>query len=308
MTIPERQDFVDAQQRMLSRYGVEAESAFVQAPSVEGRAHVLEAGQGPDVVMLNGLGTPAAMLAPLMAELDGFRLLAVDLPGYGLTSSAGGRFADDLRGNAVAFLEEVLGALGLVRPPVVANSLASLWTLWLAMDRPERVGPMAHVGCPAAAPGTVPPLPLRLQAVRPLGKLMTGLVPPSPKQVEQLARMVEEHPLVPELADLLLATEQLPHFREALLSTLHAMLRLRGYRPQVSLTAADLARVEQPGLVVWGERDPFGPPEAGRRVAASMPHAEFHVVEGGHAPWLDSAGRIGELVGTFLERDPGRAA
>lgn len=305
MTTPEREDFLEAQRRMLSRYGVEAGSWFVDAPSVGGRAHLLEVGEGPDVVMLNGLGTPAAMWAPLMAELDGFRLLGVDLPGYGLTDTDG-RFADDLRANAVAFLADTLDSLELVRPALVANSLGSLWAIWLALDRPERVGATVHVGCPAGTPGGTPPLPLRLQAVPVLGRLLSRLVPPSEAQVEQLAKMVEEHPLVPELVDLLVATERLPGFSDTLLSTLHALLRLRGFRPEMELTEEELARIEGPNLLVWGEHDPFGPVVAGRRMAAAMPDAGMHVVEGGHAPWLDEAERIGTLAGAFLDRAGGR--
>jgi len=306
VTTGTREEFLEAQRRMLSRYGVRAESRFVDAPSVDGRAHLLEVGRGPDVVVLNGMGTPAAMWAPLLAELDGLRLLAVDLPGYGLTDT-GERLAEDLRENAVAFLVDTLDALELSRPAFVANSLGSLWAIWLALDRPDRVGPTVHVGCPGAAPDTVPPLPLRLQAMPVLGRLLARLVPPSERQVEGLAKMVREHPLTPELVDLLVATERLPGFIETLLSTLRAMLRLRGYRPEIELTGDDLRRVGQASLLVWGERDPFGPVEAGRAMADAMPDARFQLVEGGHAPWLDDPERVARLTTAFLDRSDGRS-
>ena len=80
------------------------------------------------------------------------------------------------------------------------------------------------------------------------------------------------------------------------------MLRLRGYRPEIELTEDDLSRVGQPGLLVWGDRDPFGPVEAGRAMADAMPDARFQAVEGGHAPWLDDARGIGEIAGPFLRQ------
>lgn len=306
MTTPEREEFLEAQRRMLSRHGVEAGSRFVPVPAAGGRAHVLEVGEGRDVVMLTGLGTPAAVWAPLMAELGGLRLLAVDLPGHGLTDTRDD-LADDLRKNAVAFLRDTLDALELSRPAFVGNSLGSLWAIWLALERPERVGAMVHVGCPAGTPGTVPPLPLRLQSVRPLGRLLVRLQPPSPGQVEQLAKMVGEHPLTPALVDLLVATERLPDFVPTFLSTLHALLRLRGFRPRMELTDAELARLEMPNLVVWGSRDPFGSPEAGGRMAAVMPDAAVRLVDGGHAPWLDEPGRVGRLTRSFLASSGRRA-
>ena len=297
----ERQAFLDAQRRMLERYGVEAESRFIDAPSIGGRAHVLAVGDGPPAVLVNGIGTPAAMWAPLMAHLAGIRLFAVDLPGYGLTDGPL-RFARELRGNAVRFLDGVADALELPAVPFVANSLGSLFTSWLALDRPGRVSALVHVGCPAMALGTSAPLPMRILAVRPAGRLMTRLQPPSRRQVEGLGKMVNEHPLVPELVDLLVATERLPHFRGVFLSTLHTLLRLRGSRPATRLTAEDLARIEQPALLVWGEDDPFGPPAVGERMVEVMPSAELEIVPGGHAPWLARGERVGRRAAGFLRR------
>lgn len=215
-----RQDFVEAQQRTLDRYGVEAEAVFVDAPSTGGRAHALIAGEGPPVVMLNGIGTPAAMFAPLMARLDGFRMFAVDLPGYGLTDTHE-RLAENLRDNAVRFLDEALEGLGLERPTVVANSLGSLWASW-----------------------------------------------------------------------------------RTLLSTLNALLKLNGNRPEMRLTAEQLARIEQRSMIFWGRDDPFGSPEVGECVVQAMPAAELHVVGGGHAPWLTQAEHIGPVAARFLREEP----
>ena len=72
--------FEAAQAAVLDRFGVAAESKYVKVPALEGRAHVLVAGAGPPVVMVNGIGTPAAMWAPLMAQLQGRALHAVDRP------------------------------------------------------------------------------------------------------------------------------------------------------------------------------------------------------------------------------------
>lgn len=263
------------------------------------RAHVLVSGEGPAVVMVNGIGTPGAMWAPLMPELAGFQLFAIDLPGYGLTDPMD-HPVKDLRHGAVRFLVEVLDALGLGRPAFVGNSLGSLCGSWLALEEPERVAALVHVGCPALALGASAPFPMRLLSVKPLGRLLTRLQPPSRRQVEQLSKIVKEHPLAPEVADLLLATERLPGFRRTFLSTLHAGLRLRGSRPEMRLTADQLARIGQPTLVIWGHDDPFGSPELGQRIVAAMPAAELHVVGGGHAPWLTQAERIGPMVMRFL--------
>lgn len=295
-------DFSRAQADVLDRYGLlTCDERWIDAPTAGGRAHVLVNGDGPPVVLLNGVGVPAAMLAPVMSQLDGATCYAVDLPGFGLTDSVPG-FARDLRANAVRFLVEVFDNLQLERPTVVANSLGSLWASWLAIDRPERVAGLAHLGCPAVVLDTSAPLPMRLLSVRVLGRLMMRLRPPSPAQVEQLARMVHEHPLPPGIGDLILATERLDHFEDAFLSTLHHLLRLRGNRPERALTADDLARIEAPTLLAIASDDPMGGPAVGRRVAEAMPDAELHVVDGGHAPWLHHADQIVPLLDAFLRR------
>jgi 2-hydroxy-6-oxonona-2,4-dienedioate hydrolase len=295
-----RQAFVDAQRRMLDRYQVEPQSRFVDVASISGQAQVLVCGDGPAVVMLNGIGVPAAMWAPLMAELEGLRLFVVDLPGYGLTDTTA-EFSQHLRRNAVRFLEDVLDGLELTRPGFLANSLGGLWAGWLALDRPDKVAALVYVGCPALALGTSAPFPMRLLSVRPLGRLMTRLQPPSPKQVEQLSRMVKQYPLVPELVDLLVATERLPGFRSTFLAMLHGLLHLRGARPEVRLTPEQLAAIDQPTLIFWGDEEPFGARNVAERMAATMPTAELHIVRGGHAPWLTDAQRIAPIATQFLQ-------
>lgn len=296
-------DFRVAQQRMLARYGVDATSRFIEIPLVEGRAQVLVTGDGLAVVMLAGIGTPAAMWAPLMAELEGIRLHAIDLPGYGLTDSDPELLEPPVyRSTAVRFLRQALDALELERAAFVANSLGSLWTVWFALEAADRVEAMVHVGCPALCLGTSAPLPMRLLSVSGLARVLTRIQPPSPKQVEDLAKMVHEHPMVPELAELLLATERLPGFKETFLTSAHTLLRLRGARPHVALTADQLARVSQPTLFIWGDSDPMGSPAIGSRAAEIVPQAELQVVEAGHAPWLKRSAAIGPLVVDFLSR------
>lgn len=293
--------FQAAQAAALDRFGVKAESRYVEVAALEGRAHVLVAGEGPPVLMLNGIGTPAVMWAPLMAHLREHALHAVDLPAYGLTD-APPEEPSDLRVHAVGFLETVLDGLGLERPAFISNSLGSLWTLWLAMDRPQRVGPMAHLGCPALAPGTSAPLPMRLLSTRVIGSLLTRVQPPSPNQVERLSKMVRQHPLPPEIAQAILATERTPEFDRTFRSNLRGLLRLRGARPQSALTESQLSTVSQPSLLVLAGQDPMGSEPAGRRMAGALPDAELHICQGGHCPWLNEAERIAGWVTRFLER------
>lgn len=99
------------------------QSHFIDVPSINGRAHALVTGKGPAVVLINRMGTPAAMFAPLIAELSGFQIFAIDLPAFGLTDTTN-RFTKNLKRSAVDFLGEVIEGLGLQRPAFIANSMA----------------------------------------------------------------------------------------------------------------------------------------------------------------------------------------
>lgn len=301
------QGFSQAQAAVLDRYRISCEELWVQTPVVDGQAHVLVTGEGPPIVLLNGIGTPAAMWAPLIAGLDGASQYAIDLPGYGLTDTTPS-FAHDLRNNAVRFLVEVLDELGLDRPIVVANSLGSLWASWLAIDQPDRVAALAHIGCPAIVFETSAPLPMRLLSLRPLGRLMMKLQPPSERQVEQLAKMVNEHPLPPEIAELILATERIDHFEGTFLATLNRLIRFKGNRPEMALTADQLARIEAPTLVVLAKDDPMGAAPIGQRIADTMIDAELHITDGGHTPWLHHADQVTPPLTAFLQRVSPRTA
>ena len=54
---------------------------------------------------------------------------------------------------------------------------------------------------------------------------------------------------------------------------------------EMSFTPAELSRITARTLVVAGDRDPLYPIEIARDLAAAIPGAELHVVEGGgHGP------------------------
>jgi pimeloyl-ACP methyl ester carboxylesterase len=53
------------------------------------RVHVIEAGEGPLVVLLHGSSTSSLVPLPLLERLKGLRGIAVDRPGFGLSDPTG---------------------------------------------------------------------------------------------------------------------------------------------------------------------------------------------------------------------------
>src|ERR1700744_930936 len=75
----------EAEKPLFASVGAEVEQAYLDLPQAGVRVRVLSHGSGPPLLLLHGVSLSAAAWAPLFAELHGFRLLAVDLPGHGLS-------------------------------------------------------------------------------------------------------------------------------------------------------------------------------------------------------------------------------
>ena len=70
---------------LFASFGIEVEERFLELERTGVRMRVLSHGSGPPLVLLHGVSLSAAAWVPLFAELQGFRLLAVDLPGHGFS-------------------------------------------------------------------------------------------------------------------------------------------------------------------------------------------------------------------------------
>src|SRR5205807_7909186 len=102
------------------------------------RISTLTMGQGPDVLLLHGLGGTRASLFETAAALSGdYRVHAPDLPGFGSSSKpATGAY------NARWFAEIVLGMmdeLGIGRTYLVGNSMGGRVAIEVGLKAPERV-------------------------------------------------------------------------------------------------------------------------------------------------------------------------
>ena len=130
--------FEQAERRLFAACGVQVASRRVRLADPPVAVRVLEAGDGPPLVLVHGSGMSASTWAPLMPYLGTRRLIAFDLPGFGL-SDAFDYSGRPLRAHAVAQLTSLLDALGLERVPIVGTSLGGMWALCLALDAPDRV-------------------------------------------------------------------------------------------------------------------------------------------------------------------------
>ncbi len=67
--------------------------------------------------------------------------------------------------------------------------------------------------------------------------------------------------------------------------------------------APDLARLRQPVLLLWGERDSaYRPERFAQEFARRLPHAELVLVAAGHSPQEEAPGDVAREIRAFVER------
>ena len=76
---------LSAEQRFFDHYGLDYQSHIVEMDDPHLRLRVLEVGEGPPLLMVPGGAGDAFIFAPIMAELSGWRMIAINRPGAGLS-------------------------------------------------------------------------------------------------------------------------------------------------------------------------------------------------------------------------------
>ena len=114
--------------------------------------HYNEAGEGHPLVLVHGGGPGASGWSnynpniPYLAQH--FRVIAVDLPGWGQSQPVDYEDRDNS-----GVLAELLETLGIARAAVVGNSMGGASVIRLAYERPDLVSHLITMGSPSGTPG-----------------------------------------------------------------------------------------------------------------------------------------------------------
>jgi pimeloyl-ACP methyl ester carboxylesterase len=272
------------------------------------RISTLTMGEGPDVLLLHGLGAAKSSFFDLAAALsrEGYRVHALDLPGFG------GSDKPRLAPYGPAFFAEavvgVMDALGIERAHLVGNSMGGRAAIEVGLAHPDRVGGLALL-CPAVAfvRRTFHPL---VRVLRP----EFGLLPHSlgrDRVEQQFWAMFADRDLVdPSLGDIVAdefqrvyrsAGARLAFFASARAIYLEEPFGPGGFYPRLS-------GLEPPALFVWSSHDRMVPASFRRHVERWLPGAEQMVIQAcGHAPQVEQPARVNGLVERFFARVDPRA-
>jgi pimeloyl-ACP methyl ester carboxylesterase len=302
--------FRDSENAMLARYGVPAASRFHEIDEPRLRVHVIEAGQGEPLLFIHGGNSVAAAWIPLLAKLhQRFHLYAPDRPGCGLTTMFS-YLGVPLRTHAVTFIRSVMDSLGLSRATIVANSMGGYFALVYALDHPERVVRLVLVGEPA---GSAPDIPLanRLIGTRIINSVLFASVlkPGFSTLRDSLVRLLvaDIHHVPSDDIDCLALASMIPGATESWITLMEDIFKPAGagvFSPASTLTYSlrpELGRLEPPTLMLWGDKDTFGPPAVGEEMARLMPKGQCEVIhDAGHLVWLDQPNICAERIASFI--------
>ena len=261
--------------------------------------------RAPTILLIHGWGASIYMwrawFTPLAAA--GFRVVALDLPGHGLSDKPtdAGRYTLD---RMVASLQELISLARLDRPHVVGQSMGGAIALEMALRADVPVGRLVLVN--AASFGNVHILPLaRRASPRAVEPMLERIVPRW--IVERGHRRVYGDPSLITDADVdqYWAPSQFPGYASAMRRLVH---EFDWRRPSVMLMAERLRTLRaasSPALVVLGTKDRLvrdARPYVAALRKAGAPLEVFTSVGGGHAVNEERPEEIVPVVLEFLQR------
>jgi pimeloyl-ACP methyl ester carboxylesterase/putative sterol carrier protein len=265
------------------------------------RTAYLEAGEGPPVVLLHGLGATNSSMLPTMWDLArDHRVLAPDLPGFGESDKP-------LRSyNALFFarwLVDFLKKTEVERAFLIGNSMGGRIAIEAGLRFPERVERMVLL---APAPAFLKNREY-VRIVR-LLRPELALIPVPIRHrmvVVGIRRRFARPSRLPAAwydaaADEFLRVFKTPRGRIAFFS---AARQIYLEEPHGKKGFWDrLPELTRPALFVWGDRDRLVPARFAPHVERALPAATSVVVEDcGHVPQYEHAKRTNDMIREFLK-------
>jgi 2-hydroxy-6-oxonona-2,4-dienedioate hydrolase len=271
--------------------------AFHDAGGV--RTRVLEAGEGPPLILLHGTGGHAEAYHRNLAGLaEDFHVYAVDMLGHGYTGRPDVAYShDDFAGHVV----DLMDALGVERAFLSGESLGASVAGWIGITRPERVarlvmntGVMAH----ATAQG--------LRAYDDLVRRTRALADDlSLDSVRHRMRWLVHDPdsMTEELVAVRHRIYSQPGMMDTVLRVVEAVVaQHRGTYQGVDYMRPGIMReLTMPTLIIWSSHNPGKSVELARAAAEGMKDVRIEVfTRSGHWPQYEEPERFDALHREFL--------
>jgi len=301
--------FRSTEQRLWQSAGLVPQERFVRLSTGE-RVRVQEVGDGDPVLFVHGASNAGTSWIDLIARLPGFRCVALDRPGCGLSDpiSTGRQWdVDAVERYADSLLADVLDALDLPSADLVATSFGGYFALRGAAAHPGRFHRVAELSWPFGAPMAKVPAFMRMGAI-PGMQWMATKVPATRRTVKAmlsqigLERAIRSGRFNDDMVDWFVSVlRDTDTMANEVRTTPRLITPIRGINRRILLDDALLARVTMPVLLLWGEEDPNGGTAIAEAFAPRLPNATLEIVpRAGHAPWIDEPDHCATRIEAFL--------
>jgi 3-oxoadipate enol-lactonase len=248
--------------------------------------HIDDAGTGRPALALHGLGGGAYFFHGLATHMgQRHRVLAVDLPGTGLSTAGAPESLDSW----VADLGELVASHVGEPVTIVGHSMGAIIALAAWASWPTWIRRMAFVGgLPEVRPAVRARLTTRAEAIRASGiagwggRVSPGIFSPA---------TFAARPEVIGLFERLFETQSAASYLRSLAILLGAS------------TTAIAPTVTVPCLAITGADDQYAPPDDVHAFMAAMtvPHRVAVLPDAGHMPFFEQPSAFAALIGAFLD-------
>jgi len=262
----------------------------------------LTMGEGPDVLLLHGLGSTKASFFETAAALSrSYRVHALDLPGFGGSSKPS--MAPYGAPYAAKAVLGAMDAMEIARAHLVGNSMGGRVAIEVGLTRPERVGGLGLL-CPAVAF-----VRRDWHWIVKLARPELAVLPHSlgrDRIARQFWALFADRDLVdPTVADIVVDEFERIYrsagARLAFMASARAIYLEKAYGKGGFYER--LAGLEPPALFVWSSHDRLIPERFRHHVEQALPHAEQVVLQGtGHVPQVERPERTNGLLKRFFAR------
>lgn len=250
------------------------------------KIHYVEAGSGPVVILLHGLGGNttnwAFNIAPLAQK---FRVIVPDQVGFGRSDKP---LINYRVGTYVDFLDKLYQELKIERASLVGNSLGGWIAAAYTLSHPERVERLVLVD----AAGFAPPKDFDMRS-------LSGLNPSTREGMKQLISLVffNKQLFQTDAAIDLLLAQRLSAGDGYTIQKLTETIERRE-----DMLDNRLSAIKQPTLIIWGRDDGLTPlAEYGERFHKEIAGSQLLVFEQcGHVPQVEKAAEFNAALLKFL--------
>ncbi len=245
-----------------------------------------DVGSGPTIILLHSLLSDRGSLEPVVPLLQSnFRLVMLDLPGFGETAALAGGISDAA--------EQLAGAIdvlcGKERPLVFGNGYGSFIALALALRHPSAARGLMLAGCGVRFDDG------GRSAFRAMAEKASA------GSLDSIADVAMRRLFPPDMASRM--PDIVAERRRSFLATNVAVFR-SACEALANLDMSNEARELQiPLLASVGEFDEATPPIMAQDIARIVPRGTFRVIENcAHVPTLQAPGEVGRLLEEFAKQ------